>query len=248
MREEAPAAEAVFRSASAFPAATHGLLDTLAQNSLMADRWLSDLLPVSIRGPRSADLNFHFSALADRADHPVMLYNIPYRTGVNLGNEAMLRLAAHPNIFGSRIAAPTATSLSICCARRPDDFRRPHRRGCAISGSAERWRRRRYSCIRAYRNRYVCRNPQACGRGRARCRAGAIGARLRISRDCCSPNRTPHPIKYWLWRTGLIEQRGAKAADDRSEPGLPYFSMRGRLDPRDRSVRDEHPRSDNGPG
>lgn len=58
--------------------------------------------------PSQQGLELHFRTLADRAAHPVALYNIPYRTGVNLGNEAMLRLASHPNIIG----------LKDCCADR----------------------------------------------------------------------------------------------------------------------------------
>ena len=50
--------------------------------------------------PSQHGMELHFGALANRAEHPVLLYNIPYRTGVNLGNEAMLRLAGHPNIVG----------------------------------------------------------------------------------------------------------------------------------------------------
>jgi dihydrodipicolinate synthase/N-acetylneuraminate lyase len=60
----------------------------------------------------------HFSALADQATHPVMIYNIPYRTGVNLGNDAMLQLAEHPNIAG----------LKDCCAIRAQSVELQRRR------------------------------------------------------------------------------------------------------------------------
>jgi 4-hydroxy-tetrahydrodipicolinate synthase len=50
--------------------------------------------------PSQRGLMEHFSALADRASWPVVLYNIPYRTAVNLSNETLLTLAAHPNIVG----------------------------------------------------------------------------------------------------------------------------------------------------
>jgi len=42
----------------------------------------------------------HFSALADSTARPIVIYNIPYRTGVNLGNAAMLELAERANIVG----------------------------------------------------------------------------------------------------------------------------------------------------
>jgi 4-hydroxy-tetrahydrodipicolinate synthase len=72
--------------------------------------------------PSQRGLQQHFERLADRARHPVMLYNIPYRTGVNLGNEAMLRLAGHPNIVGLKdCCADRAQSLDLL-RQRPQDF------------------------------------------------------------------------------------------------------------------------------
>jgi 4-hydroxy-tetrahydrodipicolinate synthase len=50
--------------------------------------------------PSQAGLMLHFAALADSTARPIMIYNIPYRTGVNLGNETMLRLAERGNIVG----------------------------------------------------------------------------------------------------------------------------------------------------
>jgi dihydrodipicolinate synthase/N-acetylneuraminate lyase len=36
----------------------------------------------------------HFSALAGATDRPVPIYNIPYRTGIDLANDTLLRLEA----------------------------------------------------------------------------------------------------------------------------------------------------------
>ena len=43
--------------------------------------------------PSQDGLVRHFSILADATSRPIVIYNIPYRTGVNLANDAMLRLA-----------------------------------------------------------------------------------------------------------------------------------------------------------
>jgi 4-hydroxy-tetrahydrodipicolinate synthase len=78
---------------------TSALLDTLDRTA----SWPIDLYLISCpyySRPSQQGLQLHFNALADRATHPVMLYNIPYRTGVNLSNEAMLRLADHPILSG----------------------------------------------------------------------------------------------------------------------------------------------------
>jgi 4-hydroxy-tetrahydrodipicolinate synthase len=80
-------------------AATPALLDTLDRTA----SWPIDLYLISCpyySRPSQQGLQLHFNALADRATHPAMLYNIPYRTGVNLSNEAMLRLADHPILSG----------------------------------------------------------------------------------------------------------------------------------------------------
>ena len=47
----------------------------------------------------------HFTALADAADLPLILYNVPSRTGINLLPETAARLARHPNICGVKEAS-----------------------------------------------------------------------------------------------------------------------------------------------
>src|SRR5690606_2447945 len=46
----------------------------------------------------------HFSAIADGVEHPVILYNVPGRTGVDLKPATVIRLAAHGNIAGIKEA------------------------------------------------------------------------------------------------------------------------------------------------
>jgi 4-hydroxy-tetrahydrodipicolinate synthase len=73
--------------------------------------------------PAQRGLVRHFSALADHASWPVVLYNIPYRTGVNLANETLLDLAGHPNIIGLKdCGADRAQSIDLL-RRRPAGFR-----------------------------------------------------------------------------------------------------------------------------
>ena len=62
----------------------------------------------------------HFAALADSTARPIMIYNIPYRTGVNLGNETMLRLAERSNIVGVKdCCGDTLQRWSCCASGRP---------------------------------------------------------------------------------------------------------------------------------
>ncbi len=53
--------------------------------------------PYYIR-PSQAGIVDHFTALADASEKPVVLYDIPYRTGVRLELDTLLTLAAHPRI------------------------------------------------------------------------------------------------------------------------------------------------------
>jgi 4-hydroxy-tetrahydrodipicolinate synthase len=48
--------------------------------------------------PTQEGMYRHFSTIADAVQHPLILYNVPGRTGVDLKPETVIRLAAHPNI------------------------------------------------------------------------------------------------------------------------------------------------------
>ena len=64
----------------------------------------------------------HFCALAGSTDRPILVYNIPYRTGVNLQNETMLRLAERPNIAGVKDCGADALQSFDLIRRRPGGF------------------------------------------------------------------------------------------------------------------------------
>ena len=73
--------------------------------------------------PSQRGLLRHFNDLADHASWPIVLYNIPYRTSVNLSNDTLLKLAEHPNIVGMKdCCADRAQSLDLL-RRRPRGFR-----------------------------------------------------------------------------------------------------------------------------
>jgi 4-hydroxy-tetrahydrodipicolinate synthase len=54
--------------------------------------------------PTQEGMRRHFSAVADAVTHPVILYNVPGRTGVDLKPETVIKLASHPNIHAIKEA------------------------------------------------------------------------------------------------------------------------------------------------
>ena len=62
--------------------------------------------------PSQAGLALHFEAIAEAVQLPVLLYNVPGRTGVDLANETVARLAAHPNIVGIKDATGDLARVS----------------------------------------------------------------------------------------------------------------------------------------
>jgi 4-hydroxy-tetrahydrodipicolinate synthase len=69
--------------------------------------------------PEQEGLYRHFMAVADAADLPIVLYNIPGRTGVALAPATVERLFAHPNIVANKEATGSIDSATDMLARCP---------------------------------------------------------------------------------------------------------------------------------
>jgi 4-hydroxy-tetrahydrodipicolinate synthase len=64
----------------------------------------------------------HFSAIADASTKPIVVYNVPSRTGSNIDNATMLRLAAHPNITAVKEASGNLQQMMELLRDRPSGF------------------------------------------------------------------------------------------------------------------------------
>lgn len=64
----------------------------------------------------------HFSAVADGVGVPVILYNVPSRTGVNIAPETYAALAKHPNINGVKEASGNLGAIQRTRNLCPEDF------------------------------------------------------------------------------------------------------------------------------
>jgi len=63
----------------------------------------------------------HFKAIAEAADQPIILYNVPGRTAANIEPSTIARLSEIPNIAGVKEASGNLTQVAeICAAARPD--------------------------------------------------------------------------------------------------------------------------------
>ncbi|GAA2652338.1 4-hydroxy-tetrahydrodipicolinate synthase [Streptomyces lunalinharesii] len=67
--------------------------------------------------PPQEGLLRHFTAIADATDLPVMLYDIPGRSGVPINTETMVRLAEHPRIVANKDAKGDLGRASWAIAR-----------------------------------------------------------------------------------------------------------------------------------
>ena len=79
--------------------------------------------PSVYRGHVTADgLVAHYTAVADASPVPVLLYNFPASTGVNLAPETVARLAAHPNIVGMKETSTDGAQFADLSAAVPGTF------------------------------------------------------------------------------------------------------------------------------
>jgi len=72
--------------------------------------------------PNRSGMLAHFRAVAETAERPVIVYNVPGRTGQNLGAELTLRLAEIPGIVGVKEASGNLEQIAQIIAARPSGF------------------------------------------------------------------------------------------------------------------------------
>ena len=72
--------------------------------------------------PSQEGLKAHYTAVADAAKRPVILYNVPGRTSCNMSAATTLELAKHPNVVGIKEASGDMQQIGDILAHRPEHF------------------------------------------------------------------------------------------------------------------------------
>ncbi len=70
----------------------------------------------------------HFATVADQVDTPIILYNVPGRTGCSISYDCVKRLAAHPNVAGIKEASGNIGYAAKVARLVSEDF-------CLFSGN-----------------------------------------------------------------------------------------------------------------
>ncbi len=154
--------------------------------------------------PSQRGLHQHFTALADHASWPVVLYNIPYRSAVGMTNDTLLALAEHPNIVGLKDCCADRAQTMELLRHRPAGFR-------VLTGEDAQYHDAltdgadgaillsahvETADFAAVRIQLAADNPDA---------ALAAWKRVRELTRLLFAEPSPAPAKHWLWRLGLID-------------------------------------------
>ena len=100
---------------------TREVIHTAAE---MARRGANGFLSVTpyYNKPTQEGLYQHYRAFAESTPLPIVVYNVPGRTGVNVEVSTVARLASIPNIVGVKEASGNVTQMCEICRAVPADF------------------------------------------------------------------------------------------------------------------------------
>ena len=124
---EITCAAAAGRRASVFAGCTHNATAVaVARTRLLAQMpGLTGILTANpyYNRPGQDGQYEHFKAIAEASELPVLLYNIPGRTGANLEPATVLRLAEIPNIIGIKESSGNLAQITELLTTAPRSFR-----------------------------------------------------------------------------------------------------------------------------
>lgn len=103
---------------------TYDTQTSIALGQMAAEAGANGLLVVTpyYSRPPQAGLLAHFKAVAAATDLPIILYDIPIRTGRKIEHDTLMELATVPNIVGVKDAAGDLAATARTMADKPADF------------------------------------------------------------------------------------------------------------------------------
>ncbi|KAF0181268.1 MAG: 4-hydroxy-tetrahydrodipicolinate synthase [Hyphomonadaceae bacterium] len=155
--------------------------------------------------PQQPGLIAHYTAIADAVELPIILYNVPGRTAVDLLPDTVATLAKHPNIVGHKDASGAidrATRQRIDCG--PGFALFSGNDESAVGFNAQGGQ----GCISVTAN--VA--PELCARLQQCCLAGDFGSALDIDLRLSALHKalflepSPAPTKYALAKLGICSE------------------------------------------
>lgn len=101
---------------------TQALVDTLAEDNFEGYEAILSVVPFYNK-PSQEGIFQHYKAISEASELPVILYNVPGRTGVNMTAETTLRLAKEcPNIIGIKEASGNFSQIDTIIKNKPENF------------------------------------------------------------------------------------------------------------------------------
>ena len=98
--------------------------DLLEQLKSLDTDGLTAILSVSpyYNKPNQQGIIYHYTEVANASPLPVILYNVPGRTGSNMTASTQLELARHPNIVATKEASGNMEQVMTILKDKPADF------------------------------------------------------------------------------------------------------------------------------
>jgi 4-hydroxy-tetrahydrodipicolinate synthase len=198
--------------------ATHKVEKTLRRLERFAFAGIVSVCPYYNR-PSQEGLRLHFQRIAAATDRAVVIYNIPYRTAVNLANDTLLELAETANIVGVKDSSGSLAQSLDLLARRPAGF-------AVLTGEDALYftmlANGADGGILAAAHLRTGQFLEVAGRMAANDIAAARAAWAPLARfvPLLFAEANPMPIKYALWRQGLIASPECRLPLARISDGL----------------------------
>jgi 4-hydroxy-tetrahydrodipicolinate synthase len=156
--------------------------------------------------PTQEGMFLHYTAIADAVDLPIIIYNIPPRSVVDMSIETMARLSKHPNIIGVKDATANLTRPLHTRRACGDDF-------CQLSG--EDHTALSYNAAGGHGCISVTANvaPRLCGEMQTAWAEGRLKDAMTIQNrlvplhDALFSETSPGPVKYAASLMGKTSER-----------------------------------------